>query len=560
MSRRTQNASAPKQQQASERREIFAKTKMCKFFMVGACTQGDNCRFAHDDVELSGTPDLNGTKVCKQLIKKGVCKDPKCTYAHSKEELRLVPGFNDDPETVAKLMKTLATAQQGKAGVDGSEAGNRNAGGKSKTGKKQDPKADAQQLQSKTAKAQARKLQQIQAHQDEAYQQQLQQHVNHQRQLQAQVNEVSNFYGFQGNNASTSSAWPMGGGFFPTDGQAAYVNERSNQPAPWYFSNRSFCDSEYSQDRIAEYVDERYISDSSKDSSGHRSPSRINGGEAGSTLAWALSRFRLGSSRGSSASSNRRSGEYMDMDSVSGSELPLSIATAHRLNTLGGFKVTGRKIEEAPSAPQSEKREGLPPGPSAEPVRIEASSLKSMSLHSMSVPASVAASDDGEARVSTINNNLIPSPLTANLKVKNTFLSFDDLDQEIPFLRKVSSEGQLGVQPLATHELDDFPTGDLDLDRSSQALPSTWLWSNGGRLDLVPEHRHIFGRQFSVESGVSDLTLGQVEAAVRQITAESNTSETSMNEKAPQGYPSADINDSCVGVGARMAKVKTTES
>jgi len=81
-----------------ERTSIFAKTKMCKFFILGTCAKGTDCRFAHFREELSELPDLCRTKLCKALIRSGQCLDRSCRYAHSKEELRAAPGV-DHPDT-----------------------------------------------------------------------------------------------------------------------------------------------------------------------------------------------------------------------------------------------------------------------------------------------------------------------------------------------------------------------------------------------------------------------------------------------------------------------------
>mmetsp|Transcript_16040 Transcript_16040/g.31362 ORF Transcript_16040/g.31362 Transcript_16040/m.31362 type:complete len:384 (-) Transcript_16040:75-1226(-) len=74
-----------------ERLVIFSKTKMCKFYILGMCSKGSGCRFAHHKDELHALPDLSRTKLCKTLISSGICEDPNCRYAHNKEELRAVP-------------------------------------------------------------------------------------------------------------------------------------------------------------------------------------------------------------------------------------------------------------------------------------------------------------------------------------------------------------------------------------------------------------------------------------------------------------------------------------
>jgi hypothetical protein len=73
---------------AESRADIFAKTKMCKFNLMGSCAKGSSCMFAHAATEMAPTPDLFRTKICKNLINTGFCEDRNCNYAHNKEELR----------------------------------------------------------------------------------------------------------------------------------------------------------------------------------------------------------------------------------------------------------------------------------------------------------------------------------------------------------------------------------------------------------------------------------------------------------------------------------------
>jgi len=86
----------------AERTVVFTKTKMCKFHILGMCSKGAGCRFAHHKDELHPLPDLSRTKLCKTLIATGSCEDPDCRYAHNREELRVLPEgvslFGDVPE------------------------------------------------------------------------------------------------------------------------------------------------------------------------------------------------------------------------------------------------------------------------------------------------------------------------------------------------------------------------------------------------------------------------------------------------------------------------------
>jgi len=68
---------------------IFRKTKMCKFNMVGRCTRGDVCKFAHSESELEPLPDFHFTRMCPAFVETGHChRGAACTFAHKVSELR----------------------------------------------------------------------------------------------------------------------------------------------------------------------------------------------------------------------------------------------------------------------------------------------------------------------------------------------------------------------------------------------------------------------------------------------------------------------------------------
>jgi len=77
--------------------DIFMKTKMCKFHLLGICTKGTDCQFAHSKSEMNPLPDLYRTKLCKTLINTGQCCNPECKYAHNREELRITNTTGPSP-------------------------------------------------------------------------------------------------------------------------------------------------------------------------------------------------------------------------------------------------------------------------------------------------------------------------------------------------------------------------------------------------------------------------------------------------------------------------------
>lgn len=88
------------------RNSQFSKTKMCRFELLGMCTKGTQCPFAHVCVELKPLPDLRCTKLCRELIQFGKCTNKACSYAHSKEELR------SSHERAQAMMRNGAFRQQ----------------------------------------------------------------------------------------------------------------------------------------------------------------------------------------------------------------------------------------------------------------------------------------------------------------------------------------------------------------------------------------------------------------------------------------------------------------
>eukprot|EP00930_Biecheleria_cincta_P072427 TRINITY_DN59831_c0_g1_i1.p1 TRINITY_DN59831_c0_g1~~TRINITY_DN59831_c0_g1_i1.p1 ORF type:complete len:505 (-),score=78.73 TRINITY_DN59831_c0_g1_i1:56-1429(-) len=72
--------------------EAFRRTKLCKFDLLGACTRGDECAFAHGFESLRPQPDLYRTRICAHFLRSGRCDaGSHCRYAHSQGELRPAP-------------------------------------------------------------------------------------------------------------------------------------------------------------------------------------------------------------------------------------------------------------------------------------------------------------------------------------------------------------------------------------------------------------------------------------------------------------------------------------
>ena len=73
-------------------RDSLKFTRMCKYWKINRCNLGDDCNFAHTDLELRDQPDLVSTRLCFQFARKGMCKHGEaCTFAHGRSELRRLP-------------------------------------------------------------------------------------------------------------------------------------------------------------------------------------------------------------------------------------------------------------------------------------------------------------------------------------------------------------------------------------------------------------------------------------------------------------------------------------
>lgn len=62
---------------------------MCKFHIVGMCSRGESCAFAHSREELVQQPDFYCTRICPALLRTGVCRaGDHCRHAHTQSQLR----------------------------------------------------------------------------------------------------------------------------------------------------------------------------------------------------------------------------------------------------------------------------------------------------------------------------------------------------------------------------------------------------------------------------------------------------------------------------------------
>lgn len=70
---------------------LFHRTKLCRFFALGACERGEQCTFAHQRAALVPTPDLYRTKLCPLVHTPEGCRNTRCRFAHDREDFRRTP-------------------------------------------------------------------------------------------------------------------------------------------------------------------------------------------------------------------------------------------------------------------------------------------------------------------------------------------------------------------------------------------------------------------------------------------------------------------------------------
>mmetsp|Transcript_1556 Transcript_1556/g.4007 ORF Transcript_1556/g.4007 Transcript_1556/m.4007 type:complete len:350 (-) Transcript_1556:71-1120(-) len=90
---------------------LFRKTKLCKFHLMGVCSRGSSCNFAHGSGEKQPLPDFHCTKFCPALLEHGTCDNPACTFAHDQLELRRRKPADVLPQEVVSRPAPISSAQ-----------------------------------------------------------------------------------------------------------------------------------------------------------------------------------------------------------------------------------------------------------------------------------------------------------------------------------------------------------------------------------------------------------------------------------------------------------------
>lgn len=86
---RTYSSECLEELKCIEKKPFNYRTSLCKFFLVNACTRGDECAFSHDTTQFP----------CKAFFIRKNCKRKTCLFSH-------------DPKTLDKLDVELTEEEQ----------------------------------------------------------------------------------------------------------------------------------------------------------------------------------------------------------------------------------------------------------------------------------------------------------------------------------------------------------------------------------------------------------------------------------------------------------------
>ncbi|CAK9010699.1 unnamed protein product [Durusdinium trenchii] len=101
-----------------KRLQVHKQTRLCRFFVVGACTRGEACTFAHGQDKLRQQPDFSKTRLCADFMERGSCAEgDRCKFAHGKSELRPGSAVKLGRLSKKEMQNTRAKSHQDQASV-----------------------------------------------------------------------------------------------------------------------------------------------------------------------------------------------------------------------------------------------------------------------------------------------------------------------------------------------------------------------------------------------------------------------------------------------------------
>lgn len=69
-------------------RQHYKFTRLCSFYQAGICSRGQNCSFAHSELQIRAQPDFYKTRLCDDFRRGKCTAGEACQFAHGSEEMK----------------------------------------------------------------------------------------------------------------------------------------------------------------------------------------------------------------------------------------------------------------------------------------------------------------------------------------------------------------------------------------------------------------------------------------------------------------------------------------
>lgn len=82
------NRMSEKPQKNIGNRQHYKFTRLCSFYQAGTCSRGQNCSFAHSELQIRAQPDFYKTRLCDDFRRGKCAAGEACQFAHGSEEMK----------------------------------------------------------------------------------------------------------------------------------------------------------------------------------------------------------------------------------------------------------------------------------------------------------------------------------------------------------------------------------------------------------------------------------------------------------------------------------------